>query len=166
MRPDGVTQGLRHQTKPSFVWFFKRLRCSMSCGEASSPAPQRESVEWSIIAHGAPLNVWARSHKFESVARITFAASIASGRNTRSAASCAWSLSRGFSTLGGKHICIQQTVLAAISWPSRQRARHTRDDLVLFTSRCLSLAGLDQQRNHDADHARNCQCRGYLHQWG
>ena len=38
------------------------------------------------------------------------------------------------------------------------RARQTRSDLgCLFSSRRLSLAQLDQQSNHDADHARNCQ---------
>ena len=44
------------------------------CAErASSPAPQRERVERSIAARGASLNVWSRSHRFESVERIIFA---------------------------------------------------------------------------------------------
>ena len=55
--------------------------------EASSPAPQRESVERSIAARGASLNVWSLSHRFETVEGIIFEAS----GNTRSAASAAWS---------------------------------------------------------------------------
>ena len=48
---------------------------------------------------------------------------------------------------------------AAISPSSRQRAHQTRCDLeCLFSSRLLSLAELDQPRNRDANHARNCQC--------
>ena len=81
------------------VDFQKRLfhgRCRAE--RASSPAPQHESVERSIAARGASLTVWSCSHRFESVERIIFAASRAGAGNTRSAASAAWSLSRGFST--------------------------------------------------------------------
>ena len=146
--------------KPHFVWFFLKTLFYVQCRaeRASSPAPQRESVERNIAARGASLNVWSLSHRFETVEEIIFETSRACGGNTRSAASAASSLSRGFQRVEGMIICIQQTGLAATSWSSRQRARHASSDLgCLFLSRCLSLVGLDQLRNHDADHARNCE---------
>ena len=73
------------------------------------------------------------------------------GGNTRLGA---WSLFSQLPTCGGDHIWIQQTGLAVVSWSSR----HTLSDLgCLFSSRRLSLAGLDQPRNHDTALSRNCQ---------
>ena len=141
-------------------YFKETLQCRTE--RASSPAPQSGSVERSIVARGASSNVWSLSHRFESVEGIIFAASGASGGNTRSAASGAWSLSRGFQGVEGITPASSKG-LAAISWSSRQRARHTRSDLgVPCLARGLSLVGLDQPRNHHADHAINCETAIYV----
>ena len=150
MRPDGVTQRLRHQTfltetgdgvshpvclrrvasRPPLCGFHIDSDVQCHAERASFPAPQRESVERSTTACGASLNVWSSSHRFENVERIIFAASRASDGNTRSAASAAWSRSHNFSTCGGDHICIQQTSwqLSAghrVNVPAVQVAYHT-----------------------------------------
>ena len=100
------------------------------------------------VKAGASLNFRSLSHRFESVEGIFFAAIRASAGNTRTAASGAWSLFKRFSTCGGDHICIQQTGLAATSWSSRQRARHTRSDMECLFLRAVSLAG-EQPKNHE-----------------
>ena len=92
--------------KPPFMFCFLKTLFYVQCRaeRASSPAPQRESVERSIAARGASLNVWSLSHSFETVEGIIFEDSEArgaSGGNTRSAASGAWSLSRRFQGVEG-----------------------------------------------------------------
>ena len=109
----------------------------------------------------ASLNV-GRSHIFETFERIIFAASCAGDGNTHSATSGAWSLSRGFervewnTSASSNGLGIYQLVIESTCPPYPWRPG------VLFPSRCLSLAGVDQPRNHDPDHARHCQSRGYL----
>ena len=125
--------------------------------EASSPAPQRESVEWSIAARGASLNVWSLSHRFESVG-VFFAASRAQW--WKHALSCVWclvTLTRFSRVWRASHLHPAngvgsfQLVIASTCPPYPWRPG------VPFLSRCRSLVGLDQPRNHDADHARNCE---------
>ena len=63
----------------------------------------RESVERSDTARGASLNV-GRSHRCKTVERIIFAASGASGGNTRLAASASWSLSHRHPAKRGRQL--------------------------------------------------------------
>ena len=90
--------------KPSLVWTYKETMMSSSM-EKGHHHPHRSVKAWSgAFLLAASLDYRSLTHRSESVERIISPSSRASGENTRSAASGAWPLSRGFHRVEGSHL--------------------------------------------------------------